>query len=597
MSPIARRRPVAAALASFGVVLASLAAVSVAAPAQANPAGTGLVISEVYGAGGNSGALYNADFVELYNPTNADIPLTGMHIHYRSGGGGSGGTPVALTGTVASHANYLIRMSATGANGAALPTPDLAPGSFAMAAAGGQVYLLSQSTAIATTGNQAGASGVIDMVGAVGATSFETAATSAGATTTLSLNRNGSGADTDNNTADFTTAAPSPTAGAPAALDATNPGNKTGTVGQASTGFSMAATGGASPYTWTDPGTTLPAGITVAANGAVSGTPTLAGPASVTLTVTDSLLATDTVSFTYTINAAPVGVTPIKDIQGTGDVSPMDGQVVNTEGVVTAAYPTGGLNGFYIQTPGADTVTASDAIFVYGGPGGFANYPAIGASVDVTGTVSEFSGQTQITATNSGVTPHGSALGTVTPKTQIPGTECALPGTACLSGATLDAAREVAEGEAFQPSGTYTATDVYDGSPFVPGVNFTPSMFGEIGLAANSDQPLVTPTEVIDAQATAAKNDRIAYNNAHRIVLDDGSTTSYLAGTNSSSALPLVHPEPRTAGRCRGDLPRSGSAHLQLWCLEDRAHDAGRGRAVRHPAAVRADPGRRGGAR
>ena len=50
---------------------------------------------------------------------------------------------------------------------------------------------------------------------------------------------------------------------------------------------------------------------------------------------------------------------------------------------MTAAYPTGGLNGFYIQTPGADTTPdASDAIFVFGGPGGFdATYPAIGDSV------------------------------------------------------------------------------------------------------------------------------------------------------------------------------------------------------------------------
>ena len=56
---------------------------------------------------------------------------------------------------------------------------------------------------------------------------------------------------------------------------------------------------------------------------------------------------------------------------------------------MTAAYPTGGFNGFYIQTPGPDTANASDAIFVYGGAGGFASYPAIGDSVDVTGTVAE----------------------------------------------------------------------------------------------------------------------------------------------------------------------------------------------------------------
>ena len=58
---------------------------------------------------------------------------------------------------------------------------------------------------------------------------------------------------------------------------------------------------------------------------------------------------------------------PIAEIQGTGAASPLDGQTVTTQGVVTASYPTGGLNGFYIQTPAPDTANASDAIFVYGG--------------------------------------------------------------------------------------------------------------------------------------------------------------------------------------------------------------------------------------
>ena len=52
-------------------------------PAGANTAGTGLVISEVYGAGGNNGALENADYVELFNPTGAPISVVGDYIHYR----------------------------------------------------------------------------------------------------------------------------------------------------------------------------------------------------------------------------------------------------------------------------------------------------------------------------------------------------------------------------------------------------------------------------------------------------------------------------------------------------------------------------------
>ncbi|HWJ07805.1 MAG TPA: ExeM/NucH family extracellular endonuclease [Nocardioides sp.] len=196
---------------TLGVGLAASGLVLAPTPAQANPAGTGLVISEVYGAGGNTGAVYNADFVELYNPTGAAIDLAGTFIHYRSAAGGSGGTPVALSGSVPAHGNFLIRMGATGANGAALPTPDQAPGSFAMAASGGQVFLLSQGTAITTSGDMAGVPGVVDMVGASGSTSYEHAAATVAGSSASSLNRTATGADTDSNAADFALAAPSPT--------------------------------------------------------------------------------------------------------------------------------------------------------------------------------------------------------------------------------------------------------------------------------------------------------------------------------------------------------------------------------------------------
>ncbi len=206
----ARTRRALSVAGGLAVAVAGLASVS---PASANPAGTGLVISEVYGAGGNVGAVLNADFVELYNPTSAAISVTGDYIHYRAGTGGSGGSPFALTGSVPAGGHYLIQMGAAGTNGAALPTPDaVALPAFTMATAGGQVYLLSSSTPITTTGDQAGAAGVVDMVGATGATSFEKTPTSAGATPTNSLNRTSTGADTDNNTADFSLAAPTPQA-------------------------------------------------------------------------------------------------------------------------------------------------------------------------------------------------------------------------------------------------------------------------------------------------------------------------------------------------------------------------------------------------
>src|SRR5699024_6770132 len=93
----------------------------------------------------------------------------------------------------------------------------------------------------------------------------------------------------------------------------------------------------------------------------------------------------------------PVTVS-IADIQGTGDTTPLAGQTVITEGVVTAVFAEGGFNGFYMQTPGTGELKsagdASDGIFVYVGTSG--TYPEIGESVTVTGTPAEYYGMTQL---------------------------------------------------------------------------------------------------------------------------------------------------------------------------------------------------------
>ena len=237
------------------------------------------------------------------------------------------------------------------------------------------------------------------------------------------------------------------------------------------------------------------------------------------------------------MNPAAGVVTPIAAIQGTGAATPLADQTVTTEGVVTASYPTGDLNGFYIQTPGTDTADASDAVFVWGGSGGFTSYPAVGSSVKVTGQATEAFGATQVVANDAGVVSVA-ALGTVTPKTVIPGTDCALPGTACLAGTALDDAREVVEGELFQPTAPWTATDVYDGGPYYSNGSNSTAFRGELGVVANSSKPLVAPTEIIDAQASALVAERKKYNDAHRIILDDGSTWTYSTSVNNDKPFP-----------------------------------------------------------
>ena len=48
---------------------------------------TSVVISQVYGGGGNSGATYKNDFVELFNPTAAPVSLAGWSVQYASSHG------------------------------------------------------------------------------------------------------------------------------------------------------------------------------------------------------------------------------------------------------------------------------------------------------------------------------------------------------------------------------------------------------------------------------------------------------------------------------------------------------------------------------
>ena len=97
-----------------------------------------------------------------------------------------------------------------------------------------------------------------------------------------------------------------PTCAPTGGVTVANPGNKTGTVGTAITSFTLSATGGTAPYTWSATG--LPAGITIGSStGTVSGTPTAAGTFNVTATATASAGGSGSASFTITVSGGGGG--------------------------------------------------------------------------------------------------------------------------------------------------------------------------------------------------------------------------------------------------------------------------------------------------
>ena len=92
----------------------------------------------------------------------------------------------------------------------------------------------------------------------------------------------------------------------------------------------------------------------------------------------------------------------VGSVQGTGDISPVAGQTMSVRGTVVADYegPQPALRGFYLQDAGDGDAATSDGIFVFDNG---ANLVANGDVVQVTGPVSEFQGQTQLTASAAGV--------------------------------------------------------------------------------------------------------------------------------------------------------------------------------------------------
>ena len=165
-----------------------------------------LVISQVYGGGGNSGATYGEDFIEIFNPTGSAVSLNGWSVQYASAAGSSW-TVTALTNySLAAGQYYLIGEFNNGAP--ALPTCD-ATGTTNLAQAAGKVALCNSTAALSGTCPTGGS--IVDFIG-YGSTAncYEgtSYAPSANSSTSSDMRANSGCTDTDQNSTDFSSATP-----------------------------------------------------------------------------------------------------------------------------------------------------------------------------------------------------------------------------------------------------------------------------------------------------------------------------------------------------------------------------------------------------
>jgi predicted extracellular nuclease len=435
----------------FSLILI-LALMVVALPAQNTRAiSNTVVISQVYGGGGNSGAPLTNDYIELFNRGTSTVSLAGWSVQYASatGTGNFGGNSYQITDLSGSLAagQYMLVEESSGSScsgspcGSPLPAPDVTDASpINMSASGGKVALVNSTTPLGCNGGStpcspAALATIVDLVGWGSANFYEgSAAAPATSNTTAAFRASGGCLDTDDNSADFSTAAPSPSNTASPLHSCAGPTNPTGT-GAADP--DLVAIGESTLLTVTvTPGENPPStGLTVSCDlSTIGGSATQAfsddGDGTFSFTATpnsDTSVSSNNFSCTIADAEARTGsasisldvIVPIGTVQGSvGDTddgfnfaSPLAGQTATVQGVIyenTLARTSSGGNShtFFIQNTAATADSdpnSSDGVYVYIGyystlrvKGGGYYAPKVGDEVVLQGPVQEYYGQTEI---------------------------------------------------------------------------------------------------------------------------------------------------------------------------------------------------------
>ncbi len=388
-----------------------LAAMLAGLAASASAAPNNIVISQVYGAGGNAGAVWNKDFVELFNRSGAPASLKGLYLHYHSATGAGASSYATLPDVTLQPGQYFLVTAAGGTTGANLAAGDFSATNLNLSGTAGRVSLSTQGSAIPAGSMHAS---IVEMVGFGNANVYETVGTvgtgpAPAASSTNSISRKDAGCtDTDNNAGDFTSAA----AGAPrrsnSPFNACSGGGTTpaepivpscpaSLLTQAGTAASAALTASdadsivnkATITAGAVPGISL---VNLAAAGADGAS------ASVTLQVDGSVVNgnypvkitfgnDDSQEQSCTVAVKVAGEHTIPQIQGSGATSNYAGMIQTTEGVVTAKLG----NSLFIQDPDGDNdPTTSDAIYVFNSNAALVSGINPGDRVRVSGTVTEY---------------------------------------------------------------------------------------------------------------------------------------------------------------------------------------------------------------
>lgn len=398
--PMMQTRAVPGRLTVLAAMLAGLSAPSFAA--------SDIVISQVYGAGGNgsgaTGATLKHDFIELFNRGSAPVSLAGWSVQYGSATGTSWQvTP--LTSVTLEPGQYYLVQEAAGAGGTASTVVGDKLGTIPMGGAAGKVALSNLTAALAGAAPTGAA--VVDLVGYGAANGYEGAAPTGGLGSLTSAYRNNDGCtDTDVNSADFTLAVPAPrntltekrlcSVAPQKPIVATCPSTLALAEGFAgSTALSATDLDGI-----VNGATILSGGVAgISLTGFTAATEE-GGVANVSLAATSGLAVGNyplSIQFTnnqsqavtcpVTVKVAPLAAVTrsIPEIQGAGATSPYANSVQTTEGVVTLKVGTG----FFMQDLNGDgNPETSDGVFVY-----TASTPAsvqVGDKARVTGTVTEY---------------------------------------------------------------------------------------------------------------------------------------------------------------------------------------------------------------